>query len=198
MTAQAGDTTSSLARQKAALRKALRACRRELPRAARRQASQRAAQHLALLCRQLSARFVAVYLGVPEEMDTAPAIARLRRQGCALYVPKVGADGRMQFVQLRARAALRPNRYGIAEPAGGTRPPRLDVIVLPLVGFDDAGRRLGMGGGYYDRVLAGLPRRRPLRVGLAYAAQETARVPTEAHDARLHAVVTEHAIRRFP
>lgn len=198
MTAQAGDTASSLLRHKAALRKALRLARSRLPVAERRRAARRAATHLALLCRRLQARRVALYLGLAEELDTAPLIARLRHQGCTLFVPRVGGERRLRFVELPARAALRPNRYGIAEPVAGRRAPRLDLIVLPLVGFDDAGRRLGMGGGYYDRLLAGAARRRPLRVGYAFAVQETPRVPADARDARLHAVVTERGVRRFP
>jgi 5-formyltetrahydrofolate cyclo-ligase len=79
-----------------------------------------------------------------------------------------------------------------------SRPPRLDLVVLPLVAFDDEGRRLGMGGGYYDRWLA-RPRaaRRPLRVGFGFALQEARVVPATAHDVRLDAVVTERGLRRF-
>jgi 5-formyltetrahydrofolate cyclo-ligase len=195
MTAQAGDTTSSLARRKAAVRLPARSLRRLLPRARRRRAAEQAARHLAPLLRS---RHVAVYLSLGEEIDTAPLIRRLRGLGCALYVPKVGARGQLRFSRLVAGAALRPNRYGIREPATLCRPPRLDAIVMPLVAFDAAGRRLGMGGGYYDRLLGrARPYRRPWRVGFAFEAQEVAAVPTEAHDVRLHAVATERGVRRF-
>jgi 5-formyltetrahydrofolate cyclo-ligase len=195
MTAQAGDTTSSFARRKAAVRLPARALRQGLPRALRRRAAEQAARHLAPALR---GRRVAVYLSLGEEIDTAPLIRRLRQLGCALYVPKVGARGQLRFTRLVAGAALRPNRYGIREPAVLRRPARLDAIVMPLVAFDAAGRRLGMGGGYYDRVLGTAPPyRRPWRVGFAFAAQQVARVPTDAHDARLHAVATEHGLRRF-
>jgi 5-formyltetrahydrofolate cyclo-ligase len=90
---------------------------------------------------------------------------------------------------------LRQSRYGIAEPRGLRRPPRLDLVVLPLVAFDAAGRRLGMGGGYYDRWLARHPRLR--RVGYAYAAQEVDRVPAGVQDMQLDAVVTEAGLRLF-
>jgi 5-formyltetrahydrofolate cyclo-ligase len=119
----------------------------------------------------------------------------LRRHGCRVYVPRL-AGGGLRFVPLRG--ALRANRFHIAEPVGAGRPPRLDLIVLPLVAFDGSGRRLGMGGGYYDRWLArARPWRRPLRVGLAFAAQEVPAVPAGARDARLDAVVTERGSRRF-
>lgn len=197
MTAQAGDTTS-LSSHKAALRKAVRQQRRVLPRAERRRAAQRAAEHLARACHTWQARNVALYLSLAEEIDTAPLIRRLLRQRCALFVPRIGADRTLRFVQLAARTVLRPNRYGILEPPGAPRAPRLDLIVLPLVAFDAQGRRLGMGGGYYDRMLArSRAHRRPLRVGLAFALQELRAVPADARDARLDAVVTELGMRRF-
>jgi 5-formyltetrahydrofolate cyclo-ligase len=111
-------------------------------------------------------------------------------------VPKVGADGRLRFAHLQL--PLRRNRYGIAEPVVLKRPPRLDLILLPLVAFDAQGRRLGMGGGYYDRLLQrARASRRPLRVGHAFGAQQVAAVPVAAHDVRLDAVVTEQGLRRF-
>lgn len=194
MTAQAGDTTS-LSSRKAALRKELRQRRRALPSAERGRAALAAARHLARACRRLQARHVAAYVGFADEIDTAPALRLLRERGCRVYVPKI-AGARLRFALLRG--ALRRNRYGIAEPAVLRLPPRLDLIVLPLVGFDAQGRRLGMGGGYYDRLLArGRATRRPLRVGYAFAAQEARGVPVAAHDVRLDAVVTERGWRRF-
>ena len=195
MTAQAGDT-ASLSSRKSALRKSVRQLRRAVPAADRRRAAQQAAAHLARLARACSARHVAAYLSLPEEIDTAPLLALLRRQGCVLYVPKLAGAGQLRFTRLRA--PLRHNRHGIAEPVAGGRPARLDLIVLPVVAFDEDGRRLGMGGGYYDRLLArARPWRRPLRIGLAFAAQQVAAVPANARDARLDAVVTERGLRRF-
>ena len=200
MTAQAGDTTStpselkSLARRKQAMRQAVRQVRRSLDAATRRRAAVRAATHLARAARQV--RHVAVYLSVGEELDTAPLLDLLRRRGCTLYAPRLAGPGRLRFTRLAHGTTLRRNRYGIAEPIGGALPSRLDLVLLPLVAFDAQGRRLGMGGGYYDRLLA-RPRRWPLRVGFAFAAQEVAAVPAQAHDVRLDAVVTERGLRRF-
>jgi 5-formyltetrahydrofolate cyclo-ligase len=197
MTAQAGDTTS-LSSRKARLRKELRQRRRALAGAARRRAAVQAAAHLARAIRSRGARHVAAYLGVAEELDTRPLLARLHALGCVLYVPKVGAAGELRFARWRPGAPLRHNRYGIAEPVALRHPARLDLIVLPLVAFDAGGARLGMGGGYYDRLLARTrATRRPLRVGYAFAAQEIRAVPVAAHDARLDAIVTERGFRRF-
>jgi 5-formyltetrahydrofolate cyclo-ligase len=184
----------SLQARKRALRQQLRRVRAAIPLAERRRAAQAAARHLARACRRWQPRHVALYLGLAEEIDTRPLIAALR--GARLYVPRIGRDGSMRFTRLAP--PLVANRYGIPEPALLRRPARLDLIVLPLVGFDASGARLGMGGGYYDRLLA-RPRacRRPLRVGFAFAAQQVRAVPVGRHDARLDAVVTEHGLRRF-
>ncbi|HUS23576.1 MAG TPA: 5-formyltetrahydrofolate cyclo-ligase [Candidatus Binatia bacterium] len=177
------------------LRRELRLARSRIPPAQRRRAAQRAATHLARACRRWGARRVAVYLSFGAELDTAPLVAALRQAGCALFVPRIVTGGAMRFVALGR--LLRSNRFGIAEPPGGARAARLDAIVLPLVAFDDSGRRLGMGGGYYDRLLSGTRPGRPRRVGYAYALQRVDAVPSEPHDARLDAVVTEQGVRRF-
>ncbi|MGQ0585759.1 MAG: 5-formyltetrahydrofolate cyclo-ligase [Gammaproteobacteria bacterium] len=166
-----------------------------MPESDRSRAALRAARHLVRLARACGARHVAAYLALAEEMATQPAIRLLRRHGCRVYVPKL-AGARLRFAPLRG--ALRRNRFRIAEPVAGRRPPRLDLVVMPLVAFDASGARLGMGGGYYDRLLAGTRSgRRPLRVGLAFAAQEIASVPAGCDDARLDAIVTERGARRF-
>jgi len=71
-----------------------------------------------------------------------------------------------------------------------------DLVLMPLLGFDDQGTRLGYGGGYYDRTLSVLPKK-PLLVGLAFAAQELPHIPREAHDIPLDMIVTENGMRAF-
>jgi len=185
-----------LAQRKRALRQSLRRLREELPAARRRQSALKAARHL--LRGLPTARDVAVYLAVGAELDTQPLIAGLHRAGCRVYAPRIEPRARMRFLRVKPRAPLRRNRFGIAEPAAAGAAGRLDAIVMPLVGFDAAGHRLGMGGGYYDRLLARTRSfHRPLRIGLGYAAQEVPHLPAAAHDARLDAVVTERGWRWF-
>ena len=98
---------------------------------------------------------------------------------------------------------MKPNRYGIPEPMD-TQPRsarQLDLLLIPLVGFDSAGHRLGMGGGYYDATLAFLRHRRhwrkPRLLGVAYECQKVEALPHDPWDMPLDAVLTERRLYRF-
>jgi 5-formyltetrahydrofolate cyclo-ligase len=106
----------------------------------------------------------------------------------------------MRFVE--AVGPLRRNRLGILEPASA-RPLSarwLDVVFVPLVGFDPSGMRLGMGAGYYDRAFAHRRVRttwcKPRLIGLAYALQRVASLTPAEHDVRLDAIITEQEVLR--
>jgi 5-formyltetrahydrofolate cyclo-ligase len=202
MTAQAGDTLfNSLAARKSELRKTLRRRRVAISRAQRKHCARRAALQLLRWRRLRQARHVAVYLSARSELSTAILIEFLLRQGRKLWAPVTSPDAQMHFVPLRREGKLRRGPLDLPQPAR-TRPrrgaARIDLILLPLLGFDARGHRLGNGGGYYDRALGGpRPGRRPLLVGYAYAAQEMAAIPAEPWDVRLDAVITEKGLRRF-
>ena len=198
MTASSGDTPNPLTQRKDALRRQLRRLRKAVaPRQARRAATS-AARRLCSHPRLRRARHIAVYLSYRSELDTACLIETLLRQGKFLYVPRIKSGHRMHFVALAAGTPLRANRLGIREPTRsfrGKRAGQMDVIILPLLGFDDDGHRLGNGGGYYDRALAAQrPFRKPLRVGYGYALQRVPEIPVEPWDIRLHAVATERGV----
>ena len=146
---------------------------------------------------------IAIYASLPSELDTAPLIELARRRGCTVYVPRIDrhALGRkMRFVELAGRQ--RRNRLGIHEPEGSLTigAKWLDVVFLPLVGFDACGVRLGMGGGYYDRAFAFRRWRHawhsPRLIGLGYSFQQVESLTAAVHDVRLDAVVTEERIVR--
>lgn len=200
MTALAGDTSSSsMAARKTALRSHLRAKRVAISFAYRRRAAGQCATRLLRLLG--GSRRVAVYLSAHSELSTIPLVAALLRRGRRVYVPMTRRDFRMCFVPLRPGMPLRRSPLGLPQPVstrGTVSAGAFDAIVLPLLGFDAKGRRLGNGGGYYDRALSGLGRtRRPQLIGYAFAIQQADELPEEPWDIPLHTVVTECGIHRF-
>jgi 5-formyltetrahydrofolate cyclo-ligase len=147
---------------------------------------------------------VAVYLAMPGEVRLRSCFEEASRRGVRLYVPRIvnRRAGRMVFVPWSAGRTSRRNAFGIAEPddLGGARPAiGLDTVVLPIVGFDRRGYRLGMGAGYYDRTLrrrlaTDRAWRRPRLVGVAFSIQELPRIETSPWDVPLDVVVTERGV----
>ncbi|WP_112321673.1 5-formyltetrahydrofolate cyclo-ligase [Oceanibium sediminis] len=135
---------------------------------------------------------VAAYAPIRTEIDPTPAMETLHAEGYALCLPVVQGPGQaLQFRAWRPGMALIPGAFGAPIPEAG---PDLspDVVIAPLLAFDAQGYRLGYGGGFYDRTLAGLRAVKPMAVyGFAYHAQLVPSVPTEPTDVRLDAVVTE-------
>jgi len=147
---------------------------------------------------------IALYLPFDRETDTAELIAQARRRGVRVFVPVISdrRHCRLRFYPLEGRTV--PGTYGILIPSISRRPvsPQwLNLIVVPLVGVDGGGRRLGFGGGYYDRAL-GFRRRRhtwmgPRLVGLAFDSQRTNRTFAQAWDVKLNSLATESGIQHF-
>lgn len=183
---------------KAALRRRLRQLRASLSASQRRDGAERAARQALRLPALRKARRVAAFLSYGSELNTAPLLRRLLARGQAVYVPRLGRQG-MHFVRIGPHSALRRNRHGIREPVGRRRcgAVRMDVILMPLLGYDAHGNRLGSGAGHYDRSLARRrPFRRPLRVGYAYVVQQLTTLPRDPWDVPMDAVVTDQGILR--
>lgn len=139
------------------------------------------------------ASVVAGYWPFGDELDVRPLLRQLHERGDRLALPVCGPRGTpLTFRAWTPGSVLVPGRYGIAEPVAGQTALVPAVVLVPLLAFDRAGRRLGYGAGYYDRTLAGLREAGPvLSIGIAYSAQEVVRVPVGAHDERLDWIVTE-------
>lgn len=186
-----------------ALRQFLRARRGDVPSKERVRAGQLVARNVDRYLHLRAGWRIAVYASLPTELDTGPLIWLARNRGCTVYVPcidRYSLGRKMRFAELTGRQ--RRNRLGIDEPESslmiGAR--WLNVVFLPLVGFDAQGVRLGMGGGYYDRAFGFRLRRKvwhaPRLIGLAYSFQQINGLTAAAHDVRLDAVVTEERIVR--
>ena len=139
------------------------------------------------------------YMALSGEADPSMLMARLAASGHSLAVPRVtGRNSPLVFHRYDAGTALAPGAYGIGEPDAAAPVLTPHVLLVPLLAFDAAGRRLGYGGGYYDRTLAGLRADGPVTaIGIAYAGQEVASLPAEPFDQPLDAVLTEAGLRRF-
>lgn len=137
------------------------------------------------------ARNIGFYLAMDGEIDLMPLMQRCLSQGKYCYLPVLDQNNinRLDFARYQTGHRLVSNRFGIAEPAA-SRTQRckfnmMDIIFMPTVGFDDDGRRLGMGGGFYDRTLAGhldSASMSPLLVAVAHDIQYISRLPEEPWD----------------
>jgi 5-formyltetrahydrofolate cyclo-ligase len=138
---------------------------------------------------------VAGFLPLPGEIDTTPLLRELAARGWELCLPVTPKPGLpLTFRSWKPGDTLVTGRFGTRHPTGSDRVP--DFILVPLLAFDRQGNRLGYGGGYYDRTLAGLPS--AFRLGCAFSPQQMANLPTGPDDVKLHAVATELSVIRIP
>ena len=155
----------------------------------------RLAEHILRDAAPQPGQSVAGYWPIGTEMDIRHAAARPARprptRSCCPSPRPVAS--RSPSAAGDPATPCKPERFGTVRPIGETGVP--DVLLVPLLAWDGEGRRLGYGGGYYDRTLAALPGRRA--IGCAYAAQRVVEVPAEAHDATLDAVATEEGLTWF-
>ncbi|MFC4260621.1 5-formyltetrahydrofolate cyclo-ligase [Marinobacter lacisalsi] len=192
-------------RDRKALRRHLREARRTLNPEQQKLAAIELANTLRKHPRVMGARNIALYLPNDGEIDPQTFMAQTRRRNVHFYLPVLHPihSGQLAFCRYDEHTPMAPNRFGIPEPVFHHRLIRpawsLDVILMPLVGFDEDGGRLGMGGGFYDRTLAFTrvrPRLRPALIGLAHELQRVDRLPVESWDIPLDAIVTDGKLYR--
>lgn len=140
---------------------------------------------------------IAGYWRIRDELDCQPILVRLMDGGQRVVLPVVAApDAPLDLRVWEADQPLYEAGFGTLAPAELAPRAEPDLVLMPLLGFDAAGTRLGYGGGYYDRTLAHIGKK-PLLVGLAFTAQELAHIPRDTHDIPLDAVITEEGVRFF-
>lgn len=188
---------------RAAMRHLVRARRRTLTAAEISIASTRALRNLETLNLPRPASRVALFLPFDGELDTMAVARRAMNRRCRLYLPVITdlRRRRMVFVEWRPGARLVQHDTGIAQPpAHGPRlsPRQLDLVLVPLVAFDERCNRIGTGGGFYDRQFAFRLRRsvwrHPLLVGWAHDFQRVDTIAGAAWDVPLDYVVTDHGV----
>lgn len=184
-------------------RKHLRKVRSSLTLLQQKQATEKVAQQITARSFFLEARSIGVYLCNDGEIDPTNIVKRAIELEISCFLPVIAKQGEntLNFAAYDPSTPLMKNKFDILEPFASDQllrhPSELDVIFLPLVGFDRSGSRIGMGGGYYDRALAFMDteeKTKPTLVGLAHSCQEIRHIDRQLWDIPLHLIATENEI----
>ena len=147
---------------------------------------------------------IACYFAVAHEFDCMPIMKAIWQTGKNCYLPKLSSLSKdaLQFCQYDEKTQLKLNKYRIQEPDTLSYFPaeQLDLVLMPLVGFDLQGHRLGMGAGYYDRTFQFLHKQtspKPFMLGLAYELQKITNIPSDSWDVSMDGVLTEEQLYLF-
>ncbi len=153
--------------------------------------------HLVATPQYSRASVVMVYLSMPHEVDTTEMVLHAWKQGKTVVAPRIEQqDMHMQPVEITSlETGFGADVSGLRNPLRSVPMPLedIDLIVAPGLGFDNAGGRLGRGGGYYDRFL-GSPELRACIFGAGFGGQVVDVVPMETHDKRMRYLVTERGV----
>jgi len=183
---------------KKTIRRGLLAARRALP-------PGEATANSAAICARVetlpefeAARAILTYVASKDnEVDTKPLVERLLGGPRPVLVPATLGKGQMVWSRLESMDELEPSAFGVLEPRPECRrdtpPPANSVVLVPGLAFTKAGWRIGYGGGYFDRFLAGFP---GTKIAVAYAMQLVPEIPVAAHDVPMDVIVTEAGILR--
>jgi len=177
---------------KATLRAAALAKRDALP-AAERQSAAEAIAARGLPVDVTPGVIVSGFMPMKTEINPLPLLRKLADAGAQLALPAIAGRGKPLIMRAwRFGAPLKAGQWGIREPTADAPEVAPDVLIVPLACFDRAGHRIGYGAGYYDMTINALrAKKKVVAVGIAFAAQEIARVPATERDQRLDFVLTE-------
>lgn len=143
------------------------------------------------------AECVFAYIGTGHEIETREIVEHLLESGKRICVPLCHGKGEMDAIEIKSLSELSPGRYGIPEPAHNGKkinPEEISAIIVPGVAFDKGGKRLGRGGGYYDRFMK--KAENAVRIALCREINLIDKVPFEEHDQSVDIIVTEKKIVR--
>jgi 5-formyltetrahydrofolate cyclo-ligase len=152
---------------------------------------------------ELKIKKVSIYIPVHNEVPTKRIIQLIIGSKTECYLPVIDQDlnnKKMKFAEFNHETALVKNKFNISEPISRTfeNVSQLELVVMPLVAFDNEGFRLGMGKGYYDFTFGSSEiNRKPLFWGLSYDFQKTDSCYPEEHDLKMEAVICPSGVRKF-
>ena len=162
------------------------------------QASKCICYTLSVMAEVTRAKSIALYMPTRDEISPV-FLQKQLRQSKRWYLPCITTKNGLEFKEFLAHQPLKKNRFNILEPARTAKvikPNNLDVLIVPIVAFDQQCQRIGMGGGFYDKTLSQLnkPMRRPLLIGLAHSVQQTPQINANRWDVPMDVIVTEKKI----
>jgi 5-formyltetrahydrofolate cyclo-ligase len=185
--------SQKLRREKKQVRELLAQKRRLLTKDKVQELSAEVLVHLEQLPAFQSAQTVLIYYPTHNEVDVLPLIKRYKKEKTFLF-PVVHRKS-MTACPYEGNAKMHRGKFRIPEPTTAPFTGKIDLIILPGVGFDLSGNRLGRGGGYYDRYLSNL-NRKTILVGVGYDFQLIEEVPADRHDKRLSYIITNQGIKK--
>jgi 5-formyltetrahydrofolate cyclo-ligase len=190
-------TETSQKTKKSTLRNELRARRRQLDDSDRISLDATINHFLAKFITEYRPATIAAFWPFDGEPNLLPTLEATAQQGTQIALPVIRqspSGPSLIFRQWSATSEMKKSRFGIPEPCGSPEVLlfNIDLLLMPLVGWDESGSRLGMGAGYYDRALEALGQSDvPIRAGVAYQLQKVPGVPDEPWDIRLHMLLSE-------
>lgn len=190
------------------IRKQLREKRKALSEIEQNNNSQQAFEHFKSFIEQQTsqnkAMNIALFLSQDGELDTQQCIEYLwQTENHQVFLPvlETHEDLHMAFVAYTPQSIMKNNQFGILEPDEPHKHhltgEKIDLVLMPLVGFDSEGNRLGMGGGYYDRSFSfkiNQANQKPLLIGWAHSCQQVDKLPKEPWDVPLNGIITEDGL----
>jgi len=144
--------------------------------------------------KRVKGKIIGGYYPYNYELDCIQILEKFEKKNYIISLPKIRNNFQMDFIQWSHNEPLIINKYGIPEPSTG-KVKFPDILLIPLLSFDKNLNRLGYGGGFYDRYIKKIKRKKkPLLIGLAYLFQKVKKIPINKHDMKLDFIVTEKNI----
>ncbi len=143
---------------------------------------------------KLKSKIFGGYYPFSYELDILNVLEKLEKKNYIISLPKIAKNNKMDFFQWSFNEPLKINKYGIPEPFSNKKiyP---NILLIPLVGFDDQLNRLGYGGGYYDRYLSKVEiKHKIIKIGVGFSFQKVKNLPINRHDKKLDCIITEKKI----
>ena len=139
---------------------------------------------------KVNKKIIGGYYPYNHEVDPIKILNKLEKLGYQISLPKIKKNNQMDFLYWSAKEPLSINKYGIPEPTSNqiVYP---NILLVPLVAFDNHLNRIGYGGGYYDRYIKKVKNKKIILIGLAYSFQKVKKIPANKYDMKLDFIVTD-------